>query len=153
MKSLTAVDTSVVIAALVSWHESHNAARASLEQAMEGTPGVIVPVDVLVETYSVLTRLPAPHRLSPADAFRLLRENFHGSKTAALLGKDTWNLLESLAATDVAGGSVYDARIVAAARKAGANRILTMNVRHFERLVPDGFEVMVPGRLPTSPAH
>lgn len=152
MRSRTAVDTSVVVAALVSWHESHHAARAALEQAMEGTPGIIVPVDVLVETYSVLTRLPAPHRLSPADAYRLLRENFHRSKTTALLGKDAWTFLESLAATNVAGGTVYDARIVAAARKAGANRILTMNVRHFERLVPDGFEILVPGRLPTSPA-
>ena len=119
---------------------------------MEGTPGIIVPVDVLVETYSVLTRLPAPHRLSPADAYRLLRENFHRSKTTALLGKDAWTFLESLAAMNVSGGTVYDARIVAAARQAGANRILTMNVRHFERLVPDGFEILVPGKLPNSPA-
>jgi hypothetical protein len=46
----------------------------------------------------------------------------------------------------VAGGAVYDARIIAAAVKGGALRLLTLNARHFERLAPEGLEIPVPGR-------
>lgn len=111
---------------------------------METTGELVLPADSLVETYSVLTRLPAPHRLSPADAFRLLEESFHGVKTVALAATEIWRLLRALAEDQVAGGAVYDARIVAAAVKGGANRILTLNARHFERLAPEGLAVVVP---------
>ena len=35
-----------------------------------------VAAHALVETYAVLTRLPAPHRLAPADAWTLIDTNF-----------------------------------------------------------------------------
>ena len=44
------------------------------------------------------------------------------------------------------GDAVYDARIVAAALKGGATRILTLNVRDFSRLAPDGLAVVDPRR-------
>lgn len=40
----------------------------------------------LVETYAVLTRLPSPHRLAPADAHRLLQANFAGGEVATPMG-------------------------------------------------------------------
>lgn len=51
---MTAVDTSLVVAAFASWHERHEAAR----RAMDG--GVRLIEHCALETYSVLTRLPAP---------------------------------------------------------------------------------------------
>lgn len=141
----TAVDTSVIVAALASWHEAHHAAAEATGRLLEAG-SLVLPSDVLLEAYSVLTRLPAPHRLSSDDAWRLLRENFARTRTVALGVGDTWNLLKILAAAGVTGGATYDARIVAAAVKGGATRILTLNARHFERLVPEGLEVVVPGR-------
>ncbi len=142
----TAVDSSILVAALSTWHEGHDEARAALEQEMDSGEGLVLPADALVETYSVLTRLPSPHRLAPADALRLIEENFADTRTVALAASDTWRLLRALANDRVAGGAVYDARIVAAAVKGGASRILTLNGRDFSRLAPDGLAVIVPGR-------
>lgn len=141
----TAVDSSVLVATLLTWHERHAAARDVVERLLAAPEDVVLAADVLLETYSVLTRLPAPHRLAPADAEGLLRENFRRCRTESLSGGQAWTLLRSLPERGVAGGTVYDARIVAAVLKGGASRILTFNVRHFERLVPEGLEVVVPG--------
>jgi predicted nucleic acid-binding protein len=142
----TATDSSVLVAALASWHESHAEALRALETAMAKGSALVIPADALLETYAVLTRLPAPHRLSPAIAIELLRESFRNSEVVALDSGETWGLLEGCAAGPVAGGAVYDARIVAAAVKGRSDRILTLNARHFERLAPPGLGVVVPGR-------
>jgi hypothetical protein len=55
---LKAADTSLVVAAFASWHESHAAAR----RALDG--GLRLIEHCALETYSVLTRLPPPHRTS-----------------------------------------------------------------------------------------
>lgn len=59
---MIAVDSSAVIAAFASWHESHAAARKVLD-----SPPQIVGHSV-VESYSVLTRLPPSHP-APAALF------------------------------------------------------------------------------------
>ncbi len=44
-----------------------------------------MPAPALVEAYAVLTRLPSPHRLSPADAWKLVKVNFvENSRIVAL---------------------------------------------------------------------
>ena len=108
--------------------------------------GLVLPADAILEAFAVLTRLPAPHRISPAVALELLRESFRDTEVVSLDPGDTWALLESCAAGQVAGGAVHDARIIGAAVKGRARRILTFNVRHFERLAPPGLEVVAPGR-------
>ncbi|MFB3825533.1 MAG: hypothetical protein ACE15B_02145 [Bryobacteraceae bacterium] len=40
------------------------------------------------DAYSVLTRLPAPHRLSPADALSLMEANFMGPVNRPLASPD-----------------------------------------------------------------
>ena len=75
MAACFAADTSVIVASLLTWHEHHAPSRRALETAMDDAP-LVIPVPALVESYAVLTRLPAPHRLSPRDAHVLLRENF-----------------------------------------------------------------------------
>src|SRR2546422_3207638 len=41
--------------------------------AVTGVQTCALPISALIEAYSVLTRLPAPYRLAPADAFAVLR--------------------------------------------------------------------------------
>ena len=47
-------------------------------------------------------------------------------------------------AEGIAGGAAYDARVLAEARAGGAERLLTLNRRDFERLAPAGIEIVTP---------
>ena len=58
---MKAVDSSVVIAAaFATWHEHHALAR----KATADKPRLVA--HAAVESYSVLTRLPQPHRADPS---------------------------------------------------------------------------------------
>src|SRR5450759_2068821 len=65
------LDTSAAVALVVEDHEAHAATLEALRGRRLGLAG-----HAWFETYSVLTRLPAPLRRSPADAGRLLARNF-----------------------------------------------------------------------------
>lgn len=129
---MIALDSSVIVAALLSWHERHAAAARALERALGS--GVLVPAHALVESYAVMTRLPAPHRLAPADALQLLRENFGEVRIAAHGARSVFPLLTQLAGISLGGGIVYDAVILDTAADAGATSLLTLNARDYERL-------------------
>jgi predicted nucleic acid-binding protein len=101
------VDTSVAVALTVADHEHHDETFEALEGKRLGLAG-----HAAFETYSVLTRLPAPARRTPATIARLLAATFPQTR---FLGPDAGrSLLERLDAIGVAGGSVYDALVGAA---------------------------------------
>lgn len=104
-----AADTSVVVAAFASWHEGHQSAL----RALRGD--VRLPAQVLVESYSVLTRLPPPHRAAAPVVESFLAERFPGAPLT-LPGNEYRALLRAMAAAEVAGGTIYDALIGATAR-------------------------------------
>ena len=142
--TVTAVDTGVIVAALLAWHESHGPALDSLIDAFGG--GLVVPAPALAEAYSIMTRLPAPHRLAPADACELLCGTFEARATVVgLTERESWRFLRETASRGVAGGSSYDALILACAHKARAKRVLTLDRRDFERLETCEIEIVVPG--------
>jgi predicted nucleic acid-binding protein len=118
---VNAVDSSVAIAAFATWHPAHETARTVVAR------GVALPAHAALETYSVVTRLPAPHRASPAHALRFLRESFAG-EWLTLPGSSVRSLIEELAERGLFGGATYDGLIAATARAAGA-RLLTRDVR------------------------
>lgn len=101
---MIAVDTSVVVAAFASWHEGHATATAALRRAPR------VPAHALIETYSVLTRLPPPHRASPTLVAEFLAARF-GDAPLALPPAEHVRLVESCATLGIAGGSIHDALI------------------------------------------
>jgi predicted nucleic acid-binding protein len=141
-----AFDSSAVVAALLSWHERHEAAREAVERAFDGGGRPILPVHALVESYAVLTRLPAPHRLSPADAAEILERSFAGAvEMGGFDSGASWFFLGDLAMRDVHGGRAYDELILASALAAGATRLVTLNPRHFDA---DRIEIVVPGPAP-----
>lgn len=107
-----AVDTSVLLPALIGWHEAHEPCRTAIEQ------GPIVPAQVFAECYSVLTRLPAPHRLAPADAAQLV--GGIGLPVKGLSAAKLRGLITDLGRRGIRGGAVYDALIGATARYEGA---------------------------------
>ena len=142
-----ALDTSVIIAGLLGWHERHGAASAALSPLLEGDGRIVLPLQSLVEAYAVMTRLPAPYRLSPHVALQILERSLHERVTVVGLEADEgWRCLEDLVHSSIAGGTSYDGLILACARKGGVARLLTFNPSHFERLGFEGIEVVVPGR-------
>jgi predicted nucleic acid-binding protein len=118
---LIAADTSVVVAAFASWHEGHEAALRALRR------GVRLPAQVLVESYSVLTRLPPPHRAAAPVVESFLAERFPGAPLA-LPGSEYRALLRAMAAAQVTGGAIYDA-LIAATAKHWAAPLLTRDRR------------------------
>ncbi len=141
----TAIDSSVIIAGLLSWHEHHERAFQAIDALLNAEGEIIVPAPALMESYSVMTRLPHPHRLNPQDAFALLDQSFRQCvRVVPLPGREMWAFLRNASESGVAGGRAYDAQIVRCAAKAGAARILTLNTRDFERLAPASIEVVAP---------
>lgn len=118
---MTAVDTSVVVAGFAAWHEAHAAAAAALARKPR------IPAHVLVESFSVLTRLPPPHR-APADlvaSFLLAR---FPDAPLVLPAAAYATLVKEVTGAGLAGGSIYDALIGATVRSAGAT-LLTRDER------------------------
>jgi predicted nucleic acid-binding protein len=111
-----AADTSVVVAAFASWHEHHDRAREALDR------GLRMIDHCALETYSVLTRLPHPHRCA-ADVVRdFLRARFVEPylRMDGPLYKD---FVLALPEHSVTGGGAYDALVAATAAAHSASLI------------------------------
>jgi predicted nucleic acid-binding protein len=106
------VDTSVAVALSVMDHEGRAAALAAVNGRRIGLAG-----HAAFESFSVLTRLPALARRTPAAVGRLLAANF--PHTRFLGPAATAALLLRLAEAGVSGGAVYDALVGAAAAECG----------------------------------
>lgn len=133
-----ALDTSVIVAALLSWHRHHAACYRALTRVLHSKRECVLPLPALLEAYSVMTRVPAPHRLLPADALRLLSDAFRERfRLTALASEDGWRFMRSLVDREISGGRTYDAVIMACAQRGEAREILTLNRRHFDRLVSE----------------
>lgn len=141
-----ALDTSVIVAALLSWHEHHPLALPVVQDALASSERAILPLPALFEAFSVMTRLPAPFRLSAETARGLLHQTFRTrARIVGLAAADAWALLDEITEGNLAGGATYDAHIAACARKAGAASLVTFNRRHFERLPLGDVQLIVPG--------
>jgi predicted nucleic acid-binding protein len=138
-------DTSCIVAAICSWHEHHERASFEIQSRLNRKQRMVMAAPALVEAYSVLTRLPAPHRLSPDAALSLIEANFmQGIQTAALTASGYALLLRAAPDTGISGGRIYDAVIAACARKANVDTLLTFNDLHFA-FASSELEVVVPG--------
>ena len=104
------------MAAFASWHERHESAR----KALDG--GLRLIEHCALESYSVLTRLPSPHR-APGNLVRdFLATRFPEPylRLEALRYRD---FLLGLPDQHVTGGTSYDALIAATAASHGAELV------------------------------
>ncbi len=124
-------DTSCLVAALCPWHEHHERTREELEVRAAKKEKLVLAAHSLVETYSVLTRLPASHRLRGADALALLEVNWASTRAVHLTSAETWRALKEAEKRGITGGQTYDALIAAAAMKAKAGALITWNGKNF----------------------
>jgi len=118
---LIAADTSLVVAAFASWHESHEGARRALDA------GLRLIEHCALETYSVLTRLPAPHRSSGIVVREFLQARFP-QPFLRLTARAYKDFILGLPDHGATGGSAYDALVAATAAGCGAE-LLTCDRR------------------------
>jgi len=78
-----------------------------------------------------------PLRLSPLDAAKVVGHTAQRFKTISLTASEYIEAVEGLARLGHGGGMIYDALILACARKSKATRIYTLNQRHFKMIAPD----------------
>ena len=134
-----------MVAAVCSWHEHHESAAHAIVSRLDRGERMIVAAPALIEMYSVLTRFPAPHRLSPETALNVLEASFlKGVKVIALDAADYGKFLRAAPAAGVSGGLTYDAVIAACARKEKVRTLLTFNESHFRRFSDPDLLVVVP---------
>ena len=105
---MKAVDTSLVVAAFASWHEKHEPARRALDD------GLRLIEHCALETYSVLTRLPAPHRARSEVVRDFIRARF--PQPYLRLSNEAYRaFILGLPGREVTGGAAYDALVAATA--------------------------------------
>ena len=109
---MIAADTSLVVAAFASWHESHEGARRALDA------GLRLIEHCALETYSVLTRLPAPHRSSGMVVREFLQTRFP-HPLLRMTARAYRNFIFGLPEHGATGGSAYDALVAATAVDCG----------------------------------
>jgi predicted nucleic acid-binding protein len=139
-------DTNCMIAAVCSWHEHHERAAEEIERRVERGETLCIAAPTVVEAYAVLTRLPPPYRLSPADALALVEENFiQSSRLITLAARSYRTFLRHARDEGIRGGRTYDAVIATCALQARASALLTFNKSHFLPFEKRGIAIVVPG--------
>ncbi len=104
------------MAAFASWHEKHDVARRLLDR------GLRLVEHCALETHSVLTRLPAPHR-APGDVVRDFLAARFRQPFLRLTGRAYRDFLLRLPEHGVSGGASSDALVAATAASHGAELV------------------------------
>ena len=139
----TLFDTSVIIAALVESHPMHDRAFPWLRQAKANEFEFVVAGHTLAELYAVLSTLPIKPRISPLVAQKLIHENIEVSaKIVSLTSVEYSTTIKRLSELGLVGGIVYDALIAKVAEKSKVERLLTLNIKHFKRVWPEGDSII-----------
>ena len=91
----------------------------------------------MAEAYSTLTNFPKGYGVSPEIAFQIIEEASANFTLMTLTPKEFMRALEAAASHGLVGAIIYDALLIACARKAEAKWIFTNNHKHFRRIAPD----------------
>jgi predicted nucleic acid-binding protein len=128
-------DTSVLVAAVREADSRHEVSRRLL---MRFAPQeASCAAHTLAELYASLTGMRPPHRVRPEQAALVLDHFRTTLDCIALTADEVFQAVQRTAALKLPGGIIYDALLLACARKIQAGRIYTWNVRHFQMVAPD----------------
>jgi predicted nucleic acid-binding protein len=129
------LDTSVLIAAFWGDHENHETSLSLLEQARKENWSC--GIHSLAEVYAVMTALPVRPILAP-DQVALFVEQIPERLSVVSLDETEYRrAIQDAADRGMVSGRIYDALLLACARKARARTIYTWNLKHFRQIAPD----------------
>jgi predicted nucleic acid-binding protein len=129
------MDTSVLVCASTPSDPRYDACVELLRTADER--GGTCASHSLAELFSMLTGRPRPLRVAPMEATRIVAHTSKRFSFVSLTATEYVAAVDGLAGLGHSGGMIYDALILACARKAKATRIYTLNPRHFRLVAPD----------------
>jgi predicted nucleic acid-binding protein len=129
------LDTSVLVCASTPSDSRHEACVNALAEA--DARGGACATHSLAEFFSTMTGRPHPIRVPPADAARMVDHTSKRFRFVSLTASEYVAAVNGVAGFGHSGGMIYDALILACARKAKATRIYTLNRRHFRLIAPD----------------
>ncbi len=137
------VDSNYLICVLQSWNTHHAATLADLERRLDQGQQLHLIPHTLLETYSVMTRMPDPFRKPHSTVLGLLRQNFDAFPLLPAPA-NPWPLLDGLAQLGLGGGQTYDRSIAFAAHAAGISELVTWNLKHFQPHAFPGLTIVRP---------
>jgi len=127
-------DTNVLVAASIPEHIHHEMSNSRLGRLARRAGAC--SAHSLAELYTTLTR-PTRYRLPPIDAARIIDHINKTFKVVSLTPAEYVRTIEAAAISGLAGPIVYDALLMATARKIDARTIYTHNIKHFRQVAPD----------------
>ena len=129
-----ALDTSVLVPAVVAAHSRHARTRVWMDAIVAGEIQGVASWHAMAELWAVLTRLPLAPPLSGERA-RLIVERLKKHLRLVSPGAAVYEqALERCAELGLRSGAVFDAMHLVTAELERADILLTFNRRHFERL-------------------
>ncbi len=135
------VDTSVLVAASIRSHVHHDRSL-SVYRSLD-LENDVCAAHTIAELYATLTRLPGAIRFRPEEAMLVIEGVCRRLRLVALDAEEYPRVVEEFAGQRLGGGQMYDALLLAAARKSGADTIYTWDVRRFRVIAPDLTEKIV----------
>lgn len=134
-------DTSVLMAAV---RESDLRHEVSLRLLTHFAPQeACCAAHTMVELYASLTGMRPLHRLRPELAALILDQLKTRLDCIPLTPNELMQALHGTAVLKLPGGIIYDALLLACARKVHAERIYTWNTKQFQMAAPDLAERIV----------
>ena len=133
MKAL--FDTSVLMASVLEADHRHESSHNLLKQFVPQQASCAA--HSLAELYASLTGMNPPNKLRPEHAELILNQFKANLECIALTTDEVFQAIQSTAALKLPGGIIYDALILACARKVQAEQIYTWNVKPFRMVAPD----------------
>lgn len=136
-------DTSVIVAATLPQHPSHAPCFIQLQSVQTQQCQGYLSTHSLAEIYSVLTRMPSQPKISPIDAQNILNRHLQYLTIIPLDASDYQSAIAQMVSLQIPGGGIFDALIAQAAIKISADRLATLNPKHFTRLSPTIAQITV----------
>jgi predicted nucleic acid-binding protein len=119
---------------MIEEEEHHAAALKALAECEDG----FTSTHAVAETFATLTSGRLDIQLTPNRASQIVEANIIQRLQVLELALEDYKLaMKASQAAGARGGAIYDMLHLQAARRGGAGRILTVNVRHFQTFAPD----------------
>jgi predicted nucleic acid-binding protein len=133
-----ALDTSVLVAAVIEPHPFHRRASRWIEAISAGRAAAECSWHAAAETWSVLTRLPLEPAISPALAEIAIERLLQKVAPVPLEAGTYRAALRRCSEHGLRSGAIFDALHLISAERRGVDAFVTFNPADFERLLADG---------------
>ena len=139
-------DTSTLVAGMLQVHPHKTACRPWILAVRDGLHEGALCSHSLAEFYATMTAMPLKPQLSPSETRQTIDELLTHFEVVPLLEADYLAALDLVSSRLLRSGAIFDALLEIAARKAAVERLVTVNMAHFERFRDDASSWLIDPR-------